>query len=68
MAGKAEGQRTQPGHAYLQEIPCSEADESRNAKEIVGDDEGKVGGEEESSLGVCREYGISTLTLSVEVH
>jgi hypothetical protein len=38
------------GYTCLQEIHCSEADECSSAEEIVSDDEGKVGGEEESGL------------------
>jgi hypothetical protein len=51
MVGKAEGQgAAQEGLACLQEIHPSEADECRHAKEIVGDDEDKMGAEEGSSL------------------
>jgi hypothetical protein len=50
MVGKAEGQGAQERHAGLQENHSSEADECRHAEEIVIDDEGTVGGEEEGGL------------------
>jgi hypothetical protein len=50
MVGEAEGQGVQKGDACFQEIHRSEADECSHAEEIVGHDEGQVGGEEESSL------------------
>src|SRR5271157_747884 len=56
MMGKAEGQGTQKGHACLQKIHCSEADECGHAEETVGDDEGKVGGEEEGGVSASPKH------------
>ena len=42
--------RPKEGRSACQEIPCSEADEPSHAKEIVGDDESKMGGEEEGGV------------------
>ena len=45
--GEAEGEAgAQNGYSCLQEIHWSQADEYSHAEEIVGDDEGAVGGEE----------------------
>jgi hypothetical protein len=56
MVGKAKEQvEAQEGCACLEEVHWSEADECSYAEEIVGDDEGKVGGEEEGCLAwLCR--------------
>jgi hypothetical protein len=52
VVGKAETQTwIQEGYGRLQENHWSKADECRYAEEIVGDDEGAVGGEEEGGVG-----------------
>ena len=49
--GKAERQTwAKEGYACLQEIHWSEANECGYEKEAVGDDEGKVGEEEEDGI------------------
>jgi hypothetical protein len=57
--GKAEGQgKVQKGYLCLQEIHWSQADESSFEEEIVGDDEGTVGGEKEGDLNpITRQDG-----------
>ena len=45
MVGKPESQAgAQEGRAGREEVHWSEADECSHAEEIIGDDEGKVGG------------------------
>lgn len=49
--GKAEGRgKVQKGYRCLQEIHWSQADECSFEEEIIGDDEGEVGGEEEGGV------------------
>ena len=49
--GKAEEQVWIPkDYDCLQEIHCSKADECGHAEEIVGNDEGEVGGKEEGNI------------------
>ena len=49
--GKAERQaRAKEGCTWLEKVHWSEADECSYAEEIVDDDEGKVGGENEESV------------------
>jgi hypothetical protein len=52
MVGATETQiSAQEKYGRLQENHRSQADECSHAEEIVGDDEGKVGGEEEGGVG-----------------
>jgi hypothetical protein len=49
--GKAESQIwIQKGYRCLQKVQWSEANESSDEEEIVGDDEGEVGGEKEGGV------------------
>ena len=52
--GKAEGEYCAKGRGSCQEIRCSEAHECSHAEEIISNDEGKVGGEEEGSIKEAR--------------
>src|ERR1019366_5726882 len=56
LVGKAEGQgKVQKGYRCLQEIHWSQADECSYAEEIVGDDEGTVGGAKEGVNCLVRQ-------------